>query len=104
MEGRRRAGRAGPEPDARAGRDRGLGMTFFRSRWVAAPKHVRELEPGTLPAGFRAAGVAAGLKEPSGLDVGVLVSDSPATTSAARFTTNSRVGAPVIASREAALE
>jgi glutamate N-acetyltransferase / amino-acid N-acetyltransferase len=45
--------------------------TFFRSRWIEAPAHVTELEPTALPAGFRAAGVAAGLK-PDGLDVGVL--------------------------------
>jgi glutamate N-acetyltransferase/amino-acid N-acetyltransferase len=36
--------------------------------------------------------------------VGVLVSDDEATTSAARFTTNARVGAPVSVSREAALD
>jgi glutamate N-acetyltransferase/amino-acid N-acetyltransferase len=74
--------------------------TFFRSRWVQRPAHVRELQPTALPDGFRAAAVAAGLK-PSGLDLGVLVSDRPGTVSAARFTTNARVGAPVIASREA---
>jgi glutamate N-acetyltransferase/amino-acid N-acetyltransferase len=45
--------------------------------------------------------VAAGLREPEGIDVGLLVSDQPDTVSAARFTTNARVGAPVIASREA---
>ena len=34
---------------------------FFRSRWVPAPAHVRELGPDAgLPAGFRAAGVACG--------------------------------------------
>jgi glutamate N-acetyltransferase/amino-acid N-acetyltransferase len=76
---------------------------FFRSRWVERPAHVTELEATALPAGFRAAGVAAGLKA-EGLDVGVLVSDSAATTSAARFTTNARVGAPVSLSREAALD
>jgi glutamate N-acetyltransferase / amino-acid N-acetyltransferase len=76
--------------------------TFFRSRWVEAPAHARELEPQALPAGFRAAGVAAGIK-PDGLDVGVLVSDEPDTVSAARFTTNARVGAPVIVSRTAEL-
>jgi glutamate N-acetyltransferase/amino-acid N-acetyltransferase len=74
--------------------------TFFRSRWVQRPAHVIELEPIRLPAGFRAAGVAAGLK-PEGLDVGVLVSDRAETVSAARFTTNARVGAPVTVSREA---
>ncbi|HYP47070.1 MAG TPA: bifunctional ornithine acetyltransferase/N-acetylglutamate synthase [Thermoleophilaceae bacterium] len=78
-------------------------MSFFGSRWVEAPAHTRELEPASLPAGFRAAGVAAGLK-PEGLDVGVLVSDEPATTSAARFTSNARVGAPVIVSRAADTE
>jgi glutamate N-acetyltransferase/amino-acid N-acetyltransferase len=78
-------------------------VTFFRSRWVEPPGHTRELEPHTLPAGFRAAGVAAGIK-PEGLDVGVLVSDEPDTVSAARFTTNARVGAPVIVSKQADLD
>ena len=77
--------------------------TFFRSRWVERPAHVREIEPTALPQGFRAAGVAAGLKR-QGLDVGVLVSDSPDTISAARFTTNALVGAPVAVSREGALD
>jgi glutamate N-acetyltransferase/amino-acid N-acetyltransferase len=78
-------------------------MTFFRSRWVEAPAHARELEPQALPAGFRAAGVAAGIK-PRGLDVAVLVSDEPGTVSAARFTTNARVGAPVLVSMQADLD
>jgi glutamate N-acetyltransferase/amino-acid N-acetyltransferase len=77
-------------------------MSFFRSRWVDAPAHVTELDSHLLATGFRAAGVAAGIK-PAGLDVGVVVSDEPATVSAARFTTNARVGAPVIVSREAEL-
>jgi glutamate N-acetyltransferase/amino-acid N-acetyltransferase len=76
---------------------------LFRSRWVERPAHVGELDPAALPAGFRAAGVHAGLK-PDGLDVGLLVSDEPATTSAARFTSNARVGAPVTVSCEAALD
>jgi glutamate N-acetyltransferase/amino-acid N-acetyltransferase len=78
-------------------------VTFFRSRWVEAPGHVRELEPHALPAGFRAAGVAAGIKT-EGLDLGVLVSDEPDTVSAARFTTNARLGAPVIVSMQADLD
>ncbi|HEX5896487.1 MAG TPA: bifunctional ornithine acetyltransferase/N-acetylglutamate synthase [Thermoleophilaceae bacterium] len=77
-------------------------MTFFRSRWVEAPGHVKELDSQGLPAGFRAAGVAAGIK-PDGLDVGVIASDEPDTVSAALFTTNARVGAPVMVSREADL-
>ncbi len=78
-------------------------MTFFTSRWVTLPDHVTELQPAALPVGFRAAGVAAGLK-PDGLDVGVLVSDEPDTVSAARFTTNARAGAPVIVSRQSQLD
>jgi glutamate N-acetyltransferase / amino-acid N-acetyltransferase len=78
-------------------------VRFFRSRWIEPPEHATELDPDALPAGFRAAGVAAGLK-PAGLDVGVLVSDAVDTVSAARFTTNARVGAPVIVSRQAELD
>jgi glutamate N-acetyltransferase/amino-acid N-acetyltransferase len=77
-------------------------VTFFASRWVEPPGHVSELEPAGLPRGFRAAGVAAGIK-PEGLDVGVLTSDAEETVSAARFTTNARVGAPVMVSRQARL-
>ena len=77
-------------------------MTFFRSRWVEKPEHVKELEPDALPKCFCSAGVAAGIK-PKGLDVGVLASFDES-TSAARFTTNARVGAPVIASKEARLD
>jgi glutamate N-acetyltransferase/amino-acid N-acetyltransferase len=75
-------------------------VTFFSSRWIEKPEHVTEVDPAELPRGFRAAGVAAGLK-PDGLDVGVLVSDEPDTTSAARFTANARLGAPVIVSQQA---
>jgi len=46
--------------------------------------------------------VAAGIK-PQGLDVGVIASEEATTVSAARFTTNARVGAPVLVSREADL-
>jgi glutamate N-acetyltransferase/amino-acid N-acetyltransferase len=76
-------------------------MSFFRSRWVEKPEHVTELEPDALPKCFCSGAAAAGIK-PKGLDVGVLASFDE-TTSAARFTTNARVGAPVIASKEARL-
>jgi len=79
-------------------------LSFFRSRWAQKPDRVTELEPTGLPLGFRAGAAVAGLRQPEGLDVGVLVSDEPDTVSAARFTTNARVGAPVVASREADLE
>jgi glutamate N-acetyltransferase/amino-acid N-acetyltransferase len=77
---------------------------FFRSRWVDPPPRARETQPHALAAGFRAAGVAAGIKPNGGLDVGMLVCDAPEAVSAARFTTNARVGAPVAVSREAELD
>ncbi|HET8953483.1 MAG TPA: bifunctional glutamate N-acetyltransferase/amino-acid acetyltransferase ArgJ, partial [Solirubrobacteraceae bacterium] len=71
----------------------------FESRWVEAPAHVTEAEPG-LPQGFRAAGVACGLKPSGGLDLGLLVSDAPDTTSAARFTRSGVLAAPVLLTQE----
>jgi glutamate N-acetyltransferase/amino-acid N-acetyltransferase len=74
---------------------------FFRSRWVSPPGHVRELGPGAgLPAGFRAAGVAAGIKPSGRPDVGLLVCDGPRPASAARFTASGTAAAPVLLSRE----
>ena len=74
---------------------------FFRSRWVAAPEHVIQLAPDAgLPAGFRAAGVAAGIKPSGKPDLGLLVCDSPQATSAARFTATGTPAAPVLVSRE----
>ena len=85
-------------------------MSFFGSRWVRRPDHVTELAPSALPAGFRAAGVHAGIKPPGeggvpgALDVGLLVSDREQTTSAARFCDNALVGAPVAVTSEARLD
>jgi glutamate N-acetyltransferase/amino-acid N-acetyltransferase len=62
---------------------------------------VRELDPGSgLPAGFRAAGVAAAIKPSGNPDVGVLICDSPQPVSAARFTATATPAAPVLVSRE----
>lgn len=71
-------------------------MSFFSSRWVEAPARARELAGGDLPAGFRAAGVACGIKQPAAPDVGLMVSDAPETTSAARFTRSGTQSAPVL--------
>jgi glutamate N-acetyltransferase / amino-acid N-acetyltransferase len=70
-----------------------------RSRWIDVPEHVSEL-PGGLPAGFRASGVACGLKPSGGLDLGLLVSDAPDTVSAARFTRSGVLAAPVLLTQE----
>ncbi len=84
-----------PEPAARAPRP------FFRSRWTPVPAHVRELAlDAGLPAGFRAAGVAAGIKASGRPDVGLLVCDAPSPVSAARFTATATPAAPVLVSRE----
>ncbi|MET0600868.1 MAG: bifunctional glutamate N-acetyltransferase/amino-acid acetyltransferase ArgJ [Baekduia sp.] len=76
--------------------------TFFRSRWVDVPDGVREVPGAPLPAGFRAAGAAAGIKPSGGLDVGLLVSDSEDTTSAARFTRSGTAAPPVLVTRDRA--
>jgi len=74
---------------------------FFHSRWVPRPAHVAELDAGAgLPGGFRAAGVAAGLKPSGRPDVGLLVCDAERPVSAARFTSSGTAAAPVLLSRE----
>jgi glutamate N-acetyltransferase/amino-acid N-acetyltransferase len=71
----------------------------FASRWVEVPEHVTEL-PGGMPAGFRASGVACGLKPSGSRDLGLLVSDAPDTVSAARFTRSGVLAAPVLLTQE----
>jgi glutamate N-acetyltransferase/amino-acid N-acetyltransferase len=74
---------------------------FFHSRWVTAPAHVRELGPDAgLPAGFRAAGVACGIKPSGNPDLGLLVCDADTPVSAARFADTGTPAAPVTLSRE----
>ncbi len=72
---------------------------FFTSKWIERPEHVTE-QPGGLPQGFRAAGVAAGVKPSGARDVALLASRAPDTTSAARFTNSGVLGAPVLLTRE----
>jgi glutamate N-acetyltransferase/amino-acid N-acetyltransferase len=72
---------------------------FFSSRWVQRPAHVTERDGG-LPAGFRAAGVACGLKPGGTPDLGLLVCDSPEPVSAARFTRSGVLAAPVLVCQE----
>jgi glutamate N-acetyltransferase / amino-acid N-acetyltransferase len=73
--------------------------SFFKSRWVEVPANVTEA-PGGLPKGFRAAGVACGIKPSGDLDLGLLASSARATTSAARFTRSGTQSAPVLLCRE----
>lgn len=68
---------------------------LFNSRWIALPEFATELNPGTLPKGFKAGGIAAGIKPSGKFDFGAIISQSPLTTSAARFTVSSAPAAPV---------
>ena len=74
--------------------------TFFASRWVSSPDGVEELDPATLAPGFRAAGVHCGLKGGGATDVGVVVCDEPAVTSAVLLTRNAAAAAPIRVCRE----
>jgi glutamate N-acetyltransferase/amino-acid N-acetyltransferase len=68
----------------------------FASRWVEPPAAVADVPAGGLAAGFRAAGVAAGIKPSGDPDLGLLVSSEPGTVSAARFTASGVLAAPVV--------
>jgi glutamate N-acetyltransferase/amino-acid N-acetyltransferase len=74
---------------------------FFRSRWTTpTPPHVRELDPDAgLPAGFRAAGVACGIKPSGNPDLGIVICDAPQPVSAARFAATATPAAPVLLSQ-----
>jgi glutamate N-acetyltransferase/amino-acid N-acetyltransferase len=69
--------------------------TFFRSRWVEAPSGIDELDPARLAPGFRAAGVACGLKGGGETDVALMTCDSAEVTSALLLTRNAAAAAPV---------
>jgi glutamate N-acetyltransferase/amino-acid N-acetyltransferase len=73
--------------------------SFFSSRWVETPAHVQEVPGGALPAGFKAAGVAAGIKPSGGRDIALIVSTAPDTVSAARFSRSGAQSAPVLVTR-----
>ena len=69
------------------------------TRFASLPAGVRQGTDGvTYPHGFRAAGVACGIKRSRRLDLGLLVSDEPC-VSAAFFTQNAAAAAPVIVTR-----
>ena len=52
------------------------------------------------PKGFRAAGVAAGIKDGGRLDLALVVNDGPGRAAAGMFTTNQVKAAPVLWSRQ----
>jgi glutamate N-acetyltransferase / amino-acid N-acetyltransferase len=94
-------GKKAPGTNIFGGAASGPPQPFFHSRWVAAPAHVRDLGPDAgLPEGFRAAGVACGIKPSGNHDLGLLVCDAERPVSAARFTATGAPAAPVLVSQE----
>ena len=75
-------------------------MTFFASRWITPPSGVEELDPALLAPGFRAGGAHCGLKGGGKTDVGLLVCDEEAVSSAILLTRNASAAAPVRVCRE----
>jgi glutamate N-acetyltransferase/amino-acid N-acetyltransferase len=73
---------------------------FFRSRWVDPPTGTEELDPSGLAPGFRAAGVACGLKSGGKTDVGLVVCDSEDVDSGLLLTRNAAAAAPVRVCRD----
>jgi glutamate N-acetyltransferase/amino-acid N-acetyltransferase len=71
---------------------------MLTSRWLTLPDGVREAD-GLAP-GFRAAGVACGIKPSGERDLALLVCDGPAPASAARFTRSGTLAAPVLLCQE----
>lgn len=78
----------------------GAGEGFFRSRWVEAPAGVEELDSAQLAPGFRAAGVACGLKGGGATDVGVVACDADPVRAALLLTRNAAAAAPVRVCRD----
>ena len=76
------------------------GQRFLRSRWLTVPDGVEELDPAQLAPGFRAAGVACGLKASGGTDVGLLVCDAPEVASSLLLTRNAAAAAPIRVCRD----
>ncbi|MBA2545994.1 MAG: bifunctional ornithine acetyltransferase/N-acetylglutamate synthase [Solirubrobacterales bacterium] len=72
-----------------------MGDPFLRSRWVEAPDGVEDLDPAQLAPGFRASGVACGLKAGGATDVGIVACDAPEVRSAMALTANAAAAAPV---------
>src|SRR5690606_8281550 len=97
-EDRHRLRRLSAVPSVRP--DRGHAAARCERREEPGGMTVVPIEGGvTTAAGFRAAGVAAGIKASGALDLTLIVADAPA-AAAALFTTNQVKAAPVQVSRE----
>jgi glutamate N-acetyltransferase / amino-acid N-acetyltransferase len=86
-----------PEADAKRSIP---GDHFFSSRWVEAPAGVEELDATRLAPGFRAGGAHCGLKGGGRTDVGLIVCDEEAVSSAMVLTRNASAAAPIRVCRD----
>jgi glutamate N-acetyltransferase / amino-acid N-acetyltransferase len=87
------------KPDAAVARQGAAGSRFLSSRWVTAPDGADELDDAILAPGFRAAGIACGIKG-GATDLGLLACESEAVSSALLLTANAAAAAPVRVCRE----
>jgi glutamate N-acetyltransferase/amino-acid N-acetyltransferase len=76
------------------------GAGFFRSRWVTPPPGVDQLDPALLAPGFRAAGVACGLKGGGETDLALLACEEGGVGSALLLTRNASAAAPIRVCRD----
>ncbi len=73
---------------------------FFSSRWVEPPEGVEELAPAVLAPGFRAAGLACGIKSGGGTDLALVSCEAQEVSSALLLTRNAAAAAPVRVCRQ----
>lgn len=73
---------------------------FFKSRWVAPPSGIEQLDASKLAPGFRAGAAHCGLKGGGKTDVGLLVCDAPQVSSSLLLTRNASAAAPVRVCRQ----
>ncbi|MBK8295303.1 MAG: bifunctional glutamate N-acetyltransferase/amino-acid acetyltransferase ArgJ [Solirubrobacterales bacterium] len=77
-----------------------MSSDFFRSIWVDAPAGTEQLAPKDLAPGFRAGGVACGLKDDGRTDLGLVACDSDDVVSAILLTKNAAAAAPIRVCRD----
>ncbi len=77
-----------------------MSSDFFRSIWVDAPAGTRQLDPKDLAPGFRAGGVACGLKGDGKTDLGLIACDADDVSSAILLTKNAAAAAPIRVCRD----
>jgi glutamate N-acetyltransferase / amino-acid N-acetyltransferase len=76
-----------------------VARTFPGSRWVTPPDRIEVLEPAILAPGFRATGVACGIKG-GATDLALVAGDADQTASGLLLTANAAAAAPVRVCRE----